>query len=70
MIFRIVNLLIGLVNLLIGLVSLMICTHDLTILTKIKETTRYCESFGLRWQRLSINVSTVLTKVNVPVEDE
>jgi hypothetical protein len=38
--------------------------------TKRKETTRYCESFGLRWQRLSINVSTVLTKVNVPVEDE
>jgi hypothetical protein len=37
MIFRIVNLLIGLVNLLIGLVSLMICTHDLTILTKIKK---------------------------------
>jgi hypothetical protein len=26
--------------------SLMICTHDLIILTKIKETIRYCESFG------------------------
>jgi hypothetical protein len=39
MIFKIVNLL-------IGLGSLMICTHDLTVLTKIKEMTRYWESFG------------------------
>jgi hypothetical protein len=26
--------------------SLMIYTQDLTVLTKIKEMTRYCESFG------------------------
>jgi hypothetical protein len=46
MIFKIVNLL-------IELSSLMICTHDLTVLTKIKQTTRYCESFGLWWQNRS-----------------
>jgi hypothetical protein len=38
MIFKIVNFLIGLGN-------LMICTHDLTILTKTKETIHNCESF-------------------------
>jgi hypothetical protein len=58
------------VDFLIWLGSLMICTYDLTVLTKIKETTRYCESFGLRWQRLSANVSTILMKVSVPVKDE
>jgi hypothetical protein len=57
------------VNLFIGLGSLMICTHDLTVLTKTKEMTRYCESFGLRWQRFSTNVSTVLMKVTVPAKD-
>jgi hypothetical protein len=30
----------------IGLGSLMACTHDLTVLTKTKEMTRYCGSFG------------------------
>jgi hypothetical protein len=34
------------VNLRIGLDSLMTCTHDLTILTKTKEMTRYYGSFG------------------------
>jgi hypothetical protein len=37
MIFKIVILL-------IGLGSLMICTHDLTVLAKIKEMIRYCRS--------------------------
>jgi hypothetical protein len=44
------------VHLLNGLGNLMICTHDLTILTKTKETTHYCESFGLRWQNRSQHV--------------
>jgi hypothetical protein len=36
----------NIVILFIGLGSLMTCTHDLTVVTKTKETTRYCESFG------------------------
>jgi hypothetical protein len=35
----------NIVKFFIGLGSLMICTHDLTVLTKTKEMTRYCESF-------------------------
>jgi hypothetical protein len=31
--------------LIIQLGNLMICTHDLIVLIKTKETTRYCESF-------------------------
>jgi hypothetical protein len=62
MIFKIVNLLIGLGN-------LMICTHGLTILTKTKERTYYCESFGYGGKTLSTHVSIVLTKVSVPAED-
>jgi hypothetical protein len=38
------------VILLTGLSKLMICTQDLIILTKTKETTCYCKSFGLRRQ--------------------
>jgi hypothetical protein len=34
------------IDLLIGLGILMICTHDLYVLTKRKETIRYCKSFG------------------------
>jgi hypothetical protein len=49
--------------------SLVICTHDLTILTKIKEMTHYCESFGYGGKTLSIHVSTILTNVSVPAED-
>jgi hypothetical protein len=40
------------VMLLDGLGSLMIYTHDLIVLTKIKETICYWESFGLRWQKV------------------
>jgi hypothetical protein len=41
------------VLLLNGLSSLMICTHELTVLTKTKETTHYCESFGYSAATLS-----------------
>jgi hypothetical protein len=57
------------VNLIIGLGSMMICTHDLIVLTKTKEMTHCCESFGYGGKMLSIHVSTVLTKVSVPAED-
>jgi hypothetical protein len=56
MIFKIVNLL-------IGLGSLMICTHNLTVLTKLKETTRYCESFGYCGKTLSTHISINLTEL-------
>jgi hypothetical protein len=62
MIFKIVNFL-------IGLDSLMICTHDLTVLTKIKETTHYDELFRYGGKTLSTHVSIVLMKVSVPAED-
>jgi hypothetical protein len=62
MIFKIVVLLDGLAN-------LMICTHDLIVLTKIKEMTRYCESFNYGGKTLSTHVSIILTKVILPAED-
>jgi hypothetical protein len=55
--------------LLIGLGSLMICTHNLTILTKIKEMIRYCKSTGYGGKRLSTHISIVLMKVNEPAKD-
>jgi hypothetical protein len=48
----------------------MICTHDLTILTKIKETIRYCKSFRYGGITLSNNVANDLTHVSLPAEDE
>jgi hypothetical protein len=51
------------VNFLIGLGTLIICTHDLTVLTKTKETIHYCESFGYGGSTLSTNVSNVLTEI-------
>jgi hypothetical protein len=53
----------------IGLGSWMTCTHDLTVLTKTKETTRYCESFRYGGRNALTNVSNVLTHVSVPTED-
>jgi Mn2+/Fe2+ NRAMP family transporter len=53
----------------IGLSSLMPCTHDLTVLTKIKEMTRYCESFGYSGRNTLINVSNDLTHVSVPIKE-
>jgi hypothetical protein len=47
----------------------MTCTHDLTILTKIKEMTRYYKLFGYGGETLSTYVSIIITKVSVPVED-
>jgi hypothetical protein len=55
--------------LLIWLDSLMICTHGLTILTKTKEMTRYCESFGYGGKTLSTHISIILMQVSVPTED-
>jgi hypothetical protein len=48
---------------------LMICTHDLIILTKTKETTRYCESFGYSGKTLSTHISIILTQVSVRAKD-
>jgi hypothetical protein len=48
---------------------LMICTHDLIVLTKTKETIRYCESFGYGGKTLSTHISIVLTQVSLPAED-
>jgi hypothetical protein len=48
----------------IGLGSLIICTHDLFILTKIKEIIHYCESFGYGGNTLSTHVSSVLMQVS------
>jgi hypothetical protein len=50
-------------NLLIGLGILMICTHDLTVLTKTKEMTCYCESFRYGGKTLSTHVSIDLTEL-------
>jgi hypothetical protein len=61
MIFKIVVLL-------DGLSSLMISTHDLNLLTKTKEMTRYCESFEYGGTTL-INISNDLTHVSIPAED-
>jgi hypothetical protein len=47
----------------------MLCTHDLIVLTKTKETIRYCESFEYGGKTLSTNVSSILTQVSVPAED-
>jgi hypothetical protein len=58
------------VNLLNGLGSLMICTHDLIVITKTKEMTHYCESFGLRWQNALDNHFYRSNGVSVPTEDE
>jgi hypothetical protein len=58
------------VNLLIRLGSLMICTHDLTVLTKTKETIRYCESFRYGGRNTLTNISNDLTHLSVPAEDE
>jgi hypothetical protein len=56
MIFKILNLV-------IGLGSLMICTHNLTVLTKTKETTHYCDSFGYGVKTLSTHISIDLTEL-------
>jgi hypothetical protein len=47
----------------------MICTHDLTVLTKIKETTRYCESFEYGGRNALINISNDLMHISVPTEE-
>jgi hypothetical protein len=57
------------VNLFNGLGSLMTCTHDLTILIKIKEIIRYCGSFGYGDKSALTNVSNDLMYVSVPIED-
>jgi hypothetical protein len=62
MIFKIVVLL-------DGLSSLMISTHDLNLLTKTKEMTRYCELFGYGGSTLSNIVANDLMHISVPVED-
>jgi hypothetical protein len=49
--------------------SLMICTHDLTILTKTKEMTHYCESFGYGGSNALTSISNDLMHVSVPTED-
>jgi hypothetical protein len=41
----------------------------LIILTKRKETIRYCESFGYDGKGSLTNISIVLMKVSVPVKD-
>jgi hypothetical protein len=55
--------------LLIGLSILMIYTHDLIILTKIKERICYYESLRYGGKTLSTHVSIVLMRVSVPAED-
>jgi hypothetical protein len=55
--------------LLIGLSILMIYTHDLIILTKIKERICYYESLRYGGKTLSRHVSIVLMRVSVPAED-
>jgi hypothetical protein len=47
----------------------MICTHDLTILTKIKEMTRYCKSFEYGGKIALISISNDLTYVSALAED-
>jgi hypothetical protein len=44
---------------------LMTCTHDLTVLTKTKEMTHYCESFRYAGKNALTNVSNDLTHVSV-----
>jgi hypothetical protein len=43
--------------------------HDLTILTKRKETIRYCELFGYSGTTLSNIIANGLTHVSVPAEE-
>jgi hypothetical protein len=57
------------VNLLIGLGSLMTCTHDLTILTKKKETTHSCGSFGYGGKCALDKCFYRSNGVSVPTED-
>jgi hypothetical protein len=57
------------INLLIGLSSLTTCAHDLTILTKIKEMTRYCESFGYGGKCALEKCLYRYNRVSVPAED-
>jgi hypothetical protein len=47
----------------------MICTHNLIILTKTKETSIYCKTFGYGGKMLSTIVSIVLTEVSVSLEN-
>jgi hypothetical protein len=42
---------------------------DLIVLTKIKETIRYCELFGHGGKTLSTHVTNDLTQVSIPEED-
>jgi hypothetical protein len=63
MIFKIVNLF-------IGLGSLMICKYNLTVLTKTKEMTRYCESFGYGGKDTLDKRFYCSNEVSVPAEDE
>jgi hypothetical protein len=53
----------------IGLGSLIICTHDLTIITKIKKIIHYCESFGYGGKSALTNVSNNLSHVSILAED-
>jgi hypothetical protein len=62
MIFKIVNLF-------IGLGSLMICPHDLTVLTKTKEMTCYCKSFGYGGKDALDKCFYCSNRVSVPTED-
>jgi xanthine/uracil/vitamin C permease (AzgA family) len=62
-------MILNIVNLFDGLGRLMICTHDLIVLTKIKEMTRYCELFRLRWQNALDNHFYCSNGVSVPTED-
>jgi hypothetical protein len=57
------------VILFIGLGSFMMCTHDLTILTKTEERTRYCRSFGYGGKGALDKHFYRSNIVNVPVED-
>jgi uncharacterized protein (UPF0335 family) len=41
----------------------MRCVHDPTVLTKIKEMTCYCKSFGYDGKMLSTIISIVLTEL-------
>jgi hypothetical protein len=57
------------VNLLIELGSLMICTHNLTALTKTKETNHYYESFRYGGKSALTNTSNELMHVSLPAEE-
>jgi hypothetical protein len=53
----------------IGLDSLMTCTHDLTVLTKTKEMTHYCGSFGYSGKDALDKCLYRSNGVSVPAED-